>query len=798
MFRPGLLVSLVLLAFSATAGDVPLSDRRLAPLPGLNVVTAAASPEAVLVVFPSASTVFAQRLDLQGRPLDATAFPIAPASGARVIWDGSKWLVFLGGPPVRIAHVHPTGDFDGPFELTLDNFADVAFVDGRVIVASREYVSAAGARIQLHELLQDGSLVPGLETVIDDPRGNWVVGLDGGAGLVTHQHVWGTSPFLSARFKAFTPGGINELTVPVTSGAPNIQFVSSSDGGGLLLWNDGGMRGAILRRDSTFSEPFAIGPAEVAYEGVRAAARADGWDVLFAPGGKTWIAGVAHSGQVDARPIELERAFFTPWNAFLAVGPSQHLLIGARGEPAGGIAVRRIVAGAVEPPFTIGLGEAAQYGVRSAEGGGLDLVVWNEQSMDGRVLRAARIGAAGTPLDGAGLLVTSDPLPAWGYDEHFDVAFDGRAFVVVWLTAADEPRVVMRTISTDGVMSAPVVLATWRAIAGVSAAGAGAGGSAIAWFGRELKSGGYRSVLVPLVDGESGAMVEVGSGMLGQSLPQLAANGDRYLAVFNDFTDCRITCTPSVQPYGRMFAFDGTPLTEARRLTSGIGSSPQVVSDGTEFFVTWQDILVSVGADFTIGPERTLARGGDLSIEGTEVRVDHGIVRSVYSLSGDLLRFEPLHIAKGENRSAALSRDRIVVAVPADPARLFIRFLGDPPAAIADLAIVATGAVLPGYYGAAHATFRVEHRGGAPVSRIELWSSLPVSEPGDPSPGWTPTLTLDRELREGESFEVLLRVYPESANPPLWVAGDVLDPVPANNVDRYERPVRPRGRLVGR
>ncbi len=805
MVRPSLLLSL-LLSLPLAAADVPLSDRPLAPLPQINAVTAAVSPQAVLVVFSSASTVFAQRLDLQGRPLDATAFPIAAAtSGARVLWDGSKWLVFLRSP-ARIVYVYSSGDFVGPLDLNLDNFADVAIVDGRVIVATREYVSSAAVTFQLYELLPGGSLAPGMQTLVDDPRGYWIVGLAGGAGLVTHQHVWGTLPFFSARFEAFASSGINELTVPVTSGAPNTAFVPSPGGGGLALWNDGGMRGAILRRDGTFSAPFVIGPAEVAYEGVRATARADGWDVLFAPGGKTWIAGITASGEVDARPIDLDRALLTPWNPFLAVGPSEHLLLESRSDPVGGIAVRRIVAGAVEHPIVIAVGDAAQYGARSAAGDGLDLVVWNEQSADGRILRATRIGAAGTPLDGAGLLVTSDPLPAWGraYGENFDVAFDGRAFVVVWVTEEESPRVVMRMISADGAMSAPVVLAQWDWIEGVSAAGAGGGRSAIAWFGHELGQS-YRSVLVPLTDGKAAVQVEVGTGKLGQSLPRLAANADRYLAVFNDYTPCRITCAPETWPYGRMFAFDGTPLSDARRLTSGIFAwASQVVSDGRDFFVTLQDVLLTIASDFTIGPERPLVRAGDLSVQGTELRVNHGIVRAVYSLSGDLLRFEPLRIAKGETRATSLSRERIVVTVPADPARLFIRSLDVPPGPAADLAVVATGAVslrYPwGYSSDVDATFRIEHRGGAPLSRIELWAGSTITLPGERyGPG--AYLLLDRELREGESVEVFVRVYPETpghANPRLWVAGDALDVNPANNVDRYERPVRHRGRTIVR
>ncbi|HEY0789314.1 MAG TPA: hypothetical protein VGE86_11775, partial [Thermoanaerobaculia bacterium] len=62
-------------------------------------------------------------------------------------------------------------------------------------------------------------------------------------------------------------------------------------------------------------------------------------------------------------------------------------------------------------------------------------------------------------------------------------------------------------------------------------------------------------------------------------------------------------------------------------------------------------------------------------------------------------------------------------------------------------------------------------------------------------------LVIEREFREGDALEVEISfgwgIFP-AVNPPLWVAGDALDPFPLNNGARFERPLRHRSRPVAR
>lgn len=307
-----------------------------------------------------------------------------------------------------------------------------------------------------------------------------------------------------------------------------------------------------------------------------------------------------------------------------------------------------------------------------------------------------------------------------------------------------------------------------------------------------------RAYLVALVRGSTGTPVGL-APMYFSSATGIAATASGYLAVFIWPLPCRITCLPEGPLYARSFGFDGTPTSEPRLLDTSEGYRAEVLSNGESVCVSWHDSVLRVDDAMNVVSESKLARTGDASLEGDEIRIDTGINRAVYSSSGLLRRFEPLMLQRDETYAGTMSGKRVLVLTgPESARRLVIRSFETAPAA--DLAVVATGALLPSdrYSYERLVVFRIEHRGGAPVNRIALWWSRgwTVMIPGETT--WQGGTVLDRPLREGESFEVAIPINEWFVTDELWIAGDVVDSHPSNNVDGYRRPARPRGRTVSR
>ncbi|HEY0591494.1 MAG TPA: hypothetical protein VGF40_06985, partial [Thermoanaerobaculia bacterium] len=518
-----------------------------------------------------------------------------------------------------------------------------------------------------------------------------------------------------------------------------------------------------------------------------------GWDVLFRPGSVAHIARIERSGSVDAAPLGVNVSIGT-WLQIVRTSASNLLFdLPSRG----GVTVSRIAGTALEAAPVAAMSEVPQRAARAAAGDGVELVVWEEQAADGLVLKATRI-VGGEPLDGAGLRVAAYGTGDFGDEDRVDVAVDGERFVVAWI---DGPQVLVRAITAQGAMSEPVRVAEQASIDGLTMAGAGQGRAAVVW------SGSVESWLVPLRSGVPGPRVAVGPFPIipRTSLPRLAASGDRYLAVFEEVFECRITCAPDGRVWARAFSLDGDPLTEPKRLSERTSFTPQVVTDGRDFFVMSRGYgnhtLARIGPQLEILDETTPVRFGELSIEGAELRIDAGSTRAVYSLWGHLIRLEPLPLFGRDALAARLAHERVLVRTAAHPDRLVIRPLADPAGGTADIAIVPTGRV-GGPFGqfAQVAFFRIEHRGGVPVRRFDLWSDASIYVPNDPpAQGQYPSsVVLERPLSAGESFEVGLNVEVPAYSHPLHVAADAIDLVPANNVAKHGAEPRPRRRAVRR
>ncbi len=794
MARSILALTLLLVSSGGLAVDIPLSDVPLAPLP-VTAVAAAASENAALALYSVNGDLYVQRLQFDGTPIDPVAQYLAPDPGGfhAVLWAQARWTI-LAGPEAWWLDRDAAVVSHRSLETTP---ISAAVIGDRVAIVDWAWARPGLRAFRALELAPDGQLTLTRQAVAPTNSSAFPVALDGGTGLAITQTLTFSSSPSEALLSVHPPGAGEQKTVTVIApSAPFIrEFIPNPNGGGLFLWNDGGLRGMVVRRDASFSAPFAIGPRGT-IASPRAAARAGGWDVLWLMGETAYAAAISAEASAEVQALGGALAL-EPQSAFVPV-PGGTLLLEPRRSPASGVDARAIAAGYAGNPRIVAYAKAFQGEARAAAGGGFDLVVWKERAADGIVLKATRIAPSGLPLDGPGLELARDRLAEW--NEAFSATFDGEAFVVAWIRMEAElgRSVLMRRITMDGALEPVRFLGDAPRPGGVEVEGATEGRAAVAWWGADPdRPWDPRAVLVPIMRGEPGARVDVATGYLAGSLPRLAAGADGYLAVFHDKTRCRLaTCGEPVSlPFARKFAFDGTPLGAPFPLAieDDWGWDPDVVFDGRDFFVAWQDNLALLSPDLSAVRKTKLAREGTLSFEGAEVRIDGGLTRAVYSTGGNLVRLEPLPLEGGDVLVDALSRGGYLVRPAREPRRLYIRRA--PEALPADLAIVSTGALEPISYYGSRAGFRIEHRGGAPVRRIELWSDGGIKIDGAPP---QQSVVLDRELHEGESIEATLDIWLSWSNPLLWVAGDAVDVIPENNAARYERPVRPRGRTLAR
>lgn len=781
---PRILGSLILLfSLSAHAADVPLSDRPIGPV-RVNTFGVAAGPDAILIAFSSGPDVYAQRLTLSGTPIDEKAFYVGTPGdtppGLTVFWIGWRWAVRW---PDGVAWIDSDGRVEGIHQTQWWNYS--AVIDDRLIVASPRIFTDEQVELALAEIATSGQEFSVGTIVAPTGDQSWILGVDRGLGIVSYRQQWADGIYNVTATVTTTSGDSRNYFFERRIPGPGIRFIASRAGGGLFLWNRDGLRGMIVRPDLTATDAFTIGPAVALSGEIVATSRDGGWDVLFRPSPSTHIARISLDGSVEVEPLNeyLDLGYW--WK--LVSADSANLLLSIPSDGTVGLAVSRIVGTTVGAPRIAAVVEAAQHDARSATGSGTELVVWEEQTTSALVLKASRL-VGGQPLDGAGILVAEygHRNPPYGAD-RFDVAFDGERFIVAWIEEDESAGVRARAISTSGELSDPVQI-TDKGAGGVAIAGAGEGRAAVSWWG----NGAW---LTPLLDGVPGTPSEIGPGVERRSLPRIAASADRYLAVFTEYYDCRITCEPDGHVWAQAFSLGGVPLTGSKRLSEESSFDAEVVSDGSAFFVTWdgRKTLAKITPDLEIVWKTTPVRLGTLSIDEGELRIDDGATRSVYSIWGHLERLEPLPVADRDTFATALADRRVIIRTASHPDRLVIRALDAPGAA--DIAIVPTGRIekASSPYGQV-AWFRVEHRGGTPVSRLELWSANWIYLPNEPEEPYRTMLVLERSLLPGESFEIGLGTYQPDSSPPIHVAGDAIDLAPANNVAQYGIEERPRRR----
>jgi len=258
-----------------------------------------------------------------------------------------------------------------------------------------------------------------------------------------------------------------------------------------------------------------------------------------------------------------------------------------------GIEATRVSAAGVvldATPFTV---SASSYAVAipAVASNGTDyLVSW--ASTDAIGLYASRVTAAGAVQDPNGIAIAVD---GWGTQWLPAVASNGSAYLVVWgrNVGFDPRRIYAARVGFDGVVLDPQGFAVSSVEGADSLPAVTSNGSdyLVAWEDDRTSAGMdvYGSRVTASGQVLDPAGIAISTAETTQTRPRLAWNGSNYLAVWEDDRS-----SPSMlfyDIYGARIATDGTVLDATGvALASGRAlRAPAVAANGGNYLVAWQD-----------------------------------------------------------------------------------------------------------------------------------------------------------------------------------------------------------------
>lgn len=799
-----LLAFLVLAGSPAAAGaEVPLSMPPMAPLPGVTVLGAAVDGAEISLLFASQERLFVQQLTAAGVPIDPVATPVELIASfwTSYAWTGERWIVAQrNGTKIEVAWIDPDGTSTPWHDTGVRSVLPALRPAGgrRFLLAVDPLPNAIETfGLTVFEIDAAGGVTPRSDRAVTRlVRGFGVVHLNQGAFPISWDKDY-SLPESPAVFRIHGAGDHAQWSIPE---AFSVGFYPGTDRGGLALWYEEGLlRGAIADSEGSFSQPFTLGTIDAWPDNTRVAATEEGW-VVLASG---WNVAAIRMFEVTAAGSVVDRG---------EIGGGGENFRTARILPAGsevlffssertGISIERLAGSTAEPVASAGRSRAAQFDARTAEGPGIDLAVWNEQGDGGLVLRVGRITPDGMPLDGEGILLREPSEFAYNAHDVFELVWDGHSFVVVWWRPTPFGwELVLRRITTDGTLlePEPIVIATSESssLRPLDLAAAGDGRSAVAWS-EDHHGGGI--FLAPIEGGVPGDPVVVtqDSSVTG---PAIVWNGERYVVIWDDYIPCQVLCPHIADSYAQAFDIDARALGAAVLVKAGGGTGAHLaVVGGKVITITTADDpstnapfeLAVLEDDFTLSPLASLAAEGSawwlvgLCGRGGEIVLEGAMARSIYSMSGELLRHEPIPVGPEEEMVAPL-RERSILLTHAGPDRLALR---DGIAEHGDLAVVAWPRPIM-RNGSWLAAFELENRGTTPISRVELSSQFPIEGSGQY------LVIEDMEIAPGESTIVLVSAYVwDGVLGPVTLRArpDVIDETPENNVATFAAPP-PAGR----
>jgi hypothetical protein len=257
---------------------------------------------------------------------------------------------------------------------------------------------------------------------------------------------------------------------------------------------------------------------------------------------------------------------------------------------------------AVSPEATIGATPEIQESPAVARGTNVDLVAWLTYQPDSAttVVDAARLGASGMPLDGAGIRLSTNDT----WQHGVSVAASSSIFLAVWQEERPDgsSRVLAARVAEDGsVLDRPPQVVSDNAMLSYS------GGTDVVWAGDQF--------LVVWTSGEEtpywtnhtvkaarirsdGTVLDPGGFDLLPETPgserdaQLAYDGENVLVAWTAVTDRRVYRynQPLFDIHATLVSRDGSPRGAIVKIAEEDESEtvPRVAFDGKSYLVTWK------------------------------------------------------------------------------------------------------------------------------------------------------------------------------------------------------------------
>ncbi|MFL5731583.1 MAG: S-layer homology domain-containing protein [Chloroflexia bacterium] len=244
------------------------------------------------------------------------------------------------------------------------------------------------------------------------------------------------------------------------------------------------------------------------------------------------------------------------------------------------------------------------------------LVVWNTQRVAGLTstvdVMAARVSPEGVVLDPNGIVVDNSPT----VDELYPVvASDGSNWAVVWFDQESYFELRAARVAPNGTVMDPSgvpVYAPQFPHAPYNPTIAFAGDEyLLAWAdNNDIKGERLSTALAPM-----GGLITISAQIGNENMPDVASNGTDFFVAWQDGRDLQ-----TVEVFGARVAHAGQVLDPAGiDISAGNGGfpSPDVIWDGTQWFVTWEANNSSVYAARVASTGTVLDPGGRSVVAGT-------------------------------------------------------------------------------------------------------------------------------------------------------------------------------------
>jgi len=765
-----ILVALLVLGIAAIARseEIPISPTLEGSWLQIHYSTAVASDgRDFLVVFANASTVWFQRVDAAGTPLDSQPRRLGPFIGAlSAEWDGRRYVVATSGARSLIHFVSSSGEVERN-TLELEGYVRelVGFDDGVAIVAQQ----IDGLAVTFYPNGSGPLYIGKFATT----RRNFLGVAKFGADWL---FVWYEFRSESPRYQIHvTSAATGETTAGVIVNHVPLFSPSRSEGGLAVVHDGARLYGSTLRPDRTFAERFPIGESGIAAAEIEWLVRdAQGWRLRYG----TRLARVRSGETVEdvavrnAPPVRRTGIDY-------ARAASTASVLEARGNVPG-VPTYRIARDEYFVGPTLAIGDAAQRGGAVASNGEVSLIVWSELNRSGGTLRATRVDAGYRPLDGTGILI------AHSASQMVDVEWDGENFIVAWTSFENETWMAhVRLIGTDGTFQSEAVRLDGSFHRSFDLATRGGGQSLFVGVGSFPN---VSLLAVPLSHGVPGRAKVVGDERYPASHVLVEGGKDGYLMAWTDPFGCNTLCPPpSNRTFLRRLDRNGVPTEETRIFSALGGTSPWALLPNP--LSAWTLAmsgprgakLVSLDSEL-----RVVATAATPPPWGTPVRDRSGIL---FSTEVGILRYsEELSVLdhRGELRPGRTLRDdseirvsilpRIVNEVP----RLYLRVDRPVSGSGADIGVVREQSL----NGRTEYRIVVQHRGGEIVNELRvlvsgLWNAS-LNVDGAPAFRNSP-ITIKGPFRPGDSHEIVVKPAKDDIEGSVWVLPDTDDPNAANN-----------------